>query len=153
MIDPVLGTLQPDPDLKGHWLGEVQFEGRSIPLRVSPDEGELEPALALARELVGTLATSAAKAKSVAADKLLEEYNEDWRMFQRARGDGSFEEVTNPALSPAEFCGFLRLDSVLVEGSCVDFCFNAQNLFAGHSIFVTAFDGIDFAHSDATLFG
>ena len=35
----------------------------------------------------------------------------------------------------------------------IEFCYGDDKLFSGHSVFVTSFDGIAFADTDASLFG
>ena len=153
MIDPVLGSLQPDPDLKGCLLGNVLFDGRQLAIRIDPDDGDLESCLEVGRALLKSLRQFENNARTVAANHLLDSYNDDWRMFQRARADGTMEDIVNPVLSEAEFGARLLLDGLAVTGPMIQFCFSDGGLFAGHSIFVSSFDGTAFTETDATLFG
>ena len=60
-------------------------------------------------------------ARRYAAATLLNTYNNSWREYQRARGDGTFEDVSNPVLTENEFAGRLRLSSASFnEGDCCD---------------------------------
>jgi hypothetical protein len=153
MIDPVLGTLRNDPHAEGSLLGELSHAGQPVSLRIDPDGAGLESCLGLARRLMASLAEVEGKALAVAADRLLPTYNESWRSFQRALPDGSMEDVEHPVLSPDEFRTRLQLKEVAVTGDMVELWFDDDHLFAGHGIFVSSFDGLDFADADATLFG
>jgi hypothetical protein len=102
---------------------------------------------------VASLDALEAKARVVAADKLLVVYNHSWRVFSRARADGSTEEVVNPELTSTQFSQQLILGSLAVTGSMIEFRFEDNRLFAGHSVFVTSFDGTGFTDTDAELFG
>jgi hypothetical protein len=154
MEDPVLGPLQPCPHLEGDLLATVPFDGRQIKLRICLGGDELQSCLELARELVASLQVLQTKARAVAADDLLENYNENWRMFTRYRADGSVEDVTHPPLSAEEFGRRLRLEGLAVTGSSmIEFCFSDDGLFAGHSVFVASGDGTAFADGHASLFG
>lgn len=153
MRDPVLGQLTPDPQLAGSFETLVTFEGREIPLHVNPDDSDLETSLQLARALVEALETHTSKAKAAAAKNLLAEYNQHWRDFQRYHQDGAVEDVMNPALCEDAFMRKLRLASLSVEGTIIDFHFEDGGLFAGHSVFVTSFDGLRLEDTAAALFG
>jgi hypothetical protein len=109
MNDPVLGALKPDPQVSGCMLASIPYQGREIDLRVDPGNVEMEGCLNLARDFVASLKLLETKARLVAAEKLIDEYNEDWRMFSRARADGSMEDVTDPMLTSIEFSQRLEL--------------------------------------------
>lgn len=153
MNDPVLGVLKSAPQFSTCMLASVSYQGREISLTLDPDGEEVEACLGLARDLVTSLEVLESKARAVAAEKLLDEYNQSWRTFSRARADGSMEEVIHPVLAGSEFRQRLGLESLAVTGSMIEFCFTDDGLFAGHSIFVTSFDGTGFTDTDATLFG
>jgi hypothetical protein len=152
-LDPVLGSLKHDPHAEGSLLGKLNHAGQLVSLRIDPDGEALESCLGLARRLTASLAEVEGRALAVATERLLPSYNESWRSFQRARPDGSMEDVEHPVLSPTEFCARLKLKGVSVTGGMVELCFDDGHLFAGHGIFVSSFDGLDFADADATLFG
>lgn len=153
MIDPILGVLTPDARMEGCLLGSLVHEGRQIAIRVNPDGTDLEGCLAVTRHVATSLTLLLPKARAVAADKLLENYNENWRMCQRARADGTMEDIENPPLSSIAFGNRLLLDGLSVTGGMLEFCFADDGLFAGHSVFVSSFDGAGFTDTDAALFG
>jgi hypothetical protein len=153
MIDPILGALKPDPHIEGCLLGVTIHDGRQVYLQVRPDGTDLESCLALAKNSVVSLGLLECKARIIATEKLLEDYNENWRSFQQVHPDGVMEEAEHPALSPDEFSGRLKLEGLSVTGDMLEFCFDDDGLFAGHRIFVSSFDGLSFTDTDATLFG
>jgi len=146
LIDPVLGELTSRPD---GYASIVRFQGREFELTIDPDGEDLESCLGLARKIVEALEGMHTKAKSVASNILLETYNDDWRFYSTVSDD-----VEDPQLSANDFEQRLELAGIGVTGSLIiDFCFNDDNLFAGHSIFVTSFDGDKLNDVDASLFG
>ena len=154
MNDPVLGLLEPHPALEGSLRADIPFKNGKLELLIEPDGDDLNRCLALARELVTSLKVLETKARAVAADSLLQNYNDNWREFQRARADGSIEDMSDPVLTADQFAQRLQLVGLGVTGSAmIEFCFGDDGLFAGHSIFVKSFDGTVFADTYATLFG
>jgi hypothetical protein len=154
MNDEVLGTLLPDERSDGALNGAISYRGKRLPLHVEPEEGDLSLPIALARALVGSLSTFDQKARKAAAAALLTTYNESWREFSKAREDGTMVDVSNPPLSESEFMARIELESLEVGGKDICSLWYADGgLFAGHSIFVTSFDGEKFSDLDASLFG
>ncbi len=151
--DPKLGEVRSDPSLENNLLMTVSFEGRDIELTLDPDGEELEECLEIARELSASLVEHNKKALSVASRDLLTNYNENWRFYGVSRGDGTTEEIEDPALTPTEFEARLRLTGLSVTGTSVEFWYSDMNLFAGHSIFVDSADGLAFTDVHASLFG
>jgi len=150
-MDPVLGEITSRSD---SFVSIVRFQGSEIELTIDPDGEDLELCLELARKIVEALEAIHAKAKSVASEKLLETYNVDWRFYSTVGDDGQSKEIEDPHLSASDFEQRLELAGIGVTGrSGVDFCFNDDGLFAGHSIFVTSFDGHKMNDVDASLFG
>jgi hypothetical protein len=154
MNDEVLGTLLPDERFDGALNGAISHRGKTLKLHVEPDGGDLSLTIALARALVGSLATFDQKARERAATDLLATYNDSWREFEKAHEDGTFVTVSNPQLTESEFMARIELESLEVTGK--DTCslwYADGGLFAGHSIFVTSFDGEMFSDLHASLFG
>ena len=145
--------MEEDEKLKGQLVSHFKFEDRNIELSVNPDGEPLEESLEVARILYKSLIHLDKKARSVASRDLLNKYNESWRFFAITREDGTTKEVENPALTPDEFETTIILSSVNVTGRMLEFCYSDKGLFAGHSIFVEAFDGPSFKDTHATLFG
>ncbi len=153
LVDPVLGQMDEDHQIKGRLVGHVSFENRNIELSVDPDGEPLEESLNTARTLSKSLISLDKKARSVASRDLLNEYNESWRRYSITSDDGTVKDVENPVLTPEAFEAKILLSSVDVSGKMLIFCYADQGLFAGHSIFVEAFDGLPFKDANATLSG
>ena len=151
MDDPVLGTLHEE---EGRLEGEVPFAGNAVSVRVDPDNGDINDALATARGLVSSLADVDRKAKEAAADKLLDKYNNGWRTYDEVAEDGTLVNVENPVLSGEEFMARLSLYAVNVTGKdTCDLFYNNEGMFWGHSIVVGSFDASHFADIHVQLFG
>lgn len=151
MIDPILGELT---SRSNGFVSIVRFQGREFELTIDPDGEDLELCLEFARKIVNTLEGMHTKAKSVASKILLETYNDSWRFYSTVGDDGQPKEIEEPKLSASDFMQRLELASIGVTGdSAIDFCFNNDGLFWGHSIFVTSFDGVKMKDVDASLFG
>jgi hypothetical protein len=132
----------------------VEQGGRCLSVSVDLDSASEESALAFAKAIAGSLASLEQAAKDVATRDLLETYNSGWNEYEQARDDGTFVSVLNPKLAPEEFKEQLFLTAVEVTGDdCVAFWFGATELFWGHSVIVTVFDGLDWESAGAALFG
>ena len=110
--------------------------------------------LELARVVVTALERIDEKARQAAARDLLANYNQNWREYQRADGKGGFIDVSDPELTEEQFSSRIPLTSVSITGSktcCLGY--DDRNLFLGHSIFVTSFNGIEFSDVYVELFG
>jgi len=151
LIDPVLGELI---SKSGSFVSIVRFQGREFELTIDPDGEDLELCLELARKIVEALEGIHIKAKSVASEILLETYNENWRFYSKIGDDGQSKEIEDPPISASDFEQRLKLTGISVTGSSgIDFCFNDDGLFSGHTVFVTSFDGDKMNDVDASLFG
>ena len=152
MHDDLLGELSEDE--RGNLNGSVPYEGRQVSLLLMNDGEPWEACLPLAKSVVVALPEIDRKGKAAAADQLLSEYNESWREFIRADGQGGFAEVSNPAIAAEEFKAAIRLDSVTIIGDeSAALFYDDGALFAGHAIVVTSFDGATFADPHVTLTG
>ena len=151
MDDPVLGTLHEE---EGRLEGEVPFAGNAVSLRVDPDGGDINEALATARGLVSSLADVDRKAREAAAAKLLAKYNDGWRTYEEVAEDGNLVDVENPVLSGEEFMARLSLYALNVAGKdTCDLFYNNEGLFWGHSVVVGFFDASRFDDIYVRLFG
>ena len=93
-------------------------------------------------------------AKGIAVADLRGTYNSGWNEYEKAQEDGSLKTVTNPQLSEAEFEAKLSLQAINVTGDrMIDFFYDDENMFWGHSIVVNSLNGIDFSEAHAELFG
>jgi len=154
IADVELGLLLPHESLPEALAGKLRLGGREVALLIQPDGEDIALPLALAREAARSIVDVDVKAKRVASDKLLRTYNISWREFRRARSDGKVEDVCLPEMTPEEFMSRLTLVSLEACGAdCIVLCYSDDTLFAGHSVFVTSFDGLLFGEANAQLFG
>ena len=90
----------------------------------------------------------------MASRDLREGYNDGWNEYDEAQDDGSFKMVSNPKLSEAEFEAKLTLNAVNVTGDgMIDFFYDDQRMFWGHSVFVNSLNGTDLSEARAEMFG
>ena len=121
-VDAVLGQLARDTKLR-QYAGKASWAGREIEVFIeAKDKQELDEALAHAHELWRATADWDARARRVAADQLLGEYNDDWR------GD-------DPEIDADAFASRIAatLVSVRADGS-FEFWYDDDKLFLRHSI-------------------
>src|SRR5262249_15820883 len=108
----------------------------------------------LAEEVVRRLPELDTLAKRVAVRDLRETYNNGWNEYDEAQEDGSFKTVINPQLSEAEFEAKLSLTAINVTGDrMIDFYYDDERMFWGHSVFVNSLNGTDFSEARAEFFG
>jgi hypothetical protein len=132
----------------------VRYGSRDIRFGLSRDDQSLEATLTLAADVVGRLAELDQRAKNVAAMDLCDTYNGGWNEYDEGQEDGSFKTVTNPPLSVEEFEAKLSLQALNVTGArMLDFFYDDERMFWGHSIVVNSMHGIDLSEAHATLFG
>jgi hypothetical protein len=126
----------------------------AIEIRIIPDDQAFETTLNLAAEVVGRLDGLDKLAKRIAVADLRGIYNDDWREYDQVQPDGSVRTVSNPPLSEAEFEKKLSLNEVDVTGDqMIDFFYDNEKMFAGHSVVVNSLSGLDFSDASAELFG
>ncbi len=152
-VDKLLEQLHPDAKIRDVYRTKVPFRGRSIEFRIDPDAATLSECLPIARMFLASLQLFDAKARSVASDTLLANYNKNWRFFSQLRDDGAYEDIEHPALTATQFQNTIQLDGISVIGTMLELCYSDKGLFAGHTIFVQAFDGLSFTDTSAELFG
>jgi hypothetical protein len=140
--DEVLGTLTWN-DTLDWWEGRVELvPGHGIGLSLTVEEDEADaPAvaeIAFARDLLARLREREPEARVVAAEELLEIYNEEWN--------------DEEPLSEEEFMSRLTLEDVNIapDGSA-ELYYQDDGLFAGHTVLVTV--GADGNFEDADVAG
>ena len=154
MISDPLAHLTKDERIKGAFNGNILYEGRQLGLHVNPDGSALSECLELAKAALAQLARLDEMARKEAVRKLLSNYNENWREYQRGDGKGGVVDVSNPELTEEEFISQIVLTSVEFTGNeqcCLGY--DDGGLFAGHAIFVRSFDGEGFSDFYVELFG
>lgn len=121
----------------------MDFEG-------CPEQATLD----LAAQVVGDIARIDGRCRSLIADSSLDDYNNGWRMGEVAAPGVDARPFENSGLNKQEFCGRLLLSSVSVNGDkTTEVWYECGELFWGHSMFVTAFDGVVFEDAHAQMFG
>jgi hypothetical protein len=154
--------------MKHDILGEVEQSGghpfdavamirhgkRDINVGIMRDDQPLEITLNLAAEVASRLAELDKLAKRVATRDLRETYNNGWNEYDEAQEDGSLKTVVNARLSEVEFEAKLSLRDVNVTGDrMIDFFYDDERMFWGHSVVVNSLSGTDFIEAHAELFG
>lgn len=146
--------LRPDPKLPDRFVGEFSFDGRNLDISVELDGASFDAVMGLASSALDSIVDLDSSARLVAAKKLLPDYNSNWREFIRTGPNGLDIEVSEPELDVNEFISRLEIVSLEVTGdSCLTLGYNAREMFAGHTVYVTSFDGVLFADANAQLFG
>src|SRR4051812_46946572 len=109
----MLPELHNDPRIAGSLIGSLRFEAREVVLRIEPDDATMEQCLLSAARAVSGLQDIDRKARDVAARNLLSSYNENWRHYGRATGDGTIVDVHDPELTASDFK--IRLTMTCIE--------------------------------------
>jgi hypothetical protein len=154
MKHEILGEVEQSDGCPFDAVATIRYGSRDIKFGISRDGQPLETALKLAAEVVDRLAELDELAKHVASRDLREGYNDSWNEYDEAQDDGSFKTVSNPKLSEAEFEAKLTLNAVNVSGEgVIDFFYDDQRIFWGHSVFVNSLNGTDLSEACAEIFG
>ena len=151
---PVLGRLEPHETLSGILATSRKFGGVQLEIWVDPDDGPLDDALRLAASAMPMLAELDARCRSLIAADLLASYNTGWRFGQIARADGAMEEFEKPALTENEFAAKLSPTSLhITGGSLIEFWYADGEMFWGHSVGLTSFNGLALTDVHVEMFG
>lgn len=152
MKHPILGDITQEND-NGDGLARVSYGDRTIEIRIIADEIPYDATVDVAASVVQDLPSLDARAKQVAASELTETYNNGWNEYDEAQEDGALKAVSNPKLTQDEFASKLTLNAVNVTGNMLDFFYEDENMFWGHSVIVNSMDGIAFTDTHAEIFG
>ncbi len=154
MKHEILGTIKRTKKDSPDGVSKVRYGSRRIEVRISRDDKDFETAVQFAAEVVQRLEKLDKKAKQIAAADLRDNYNNGWNEYDEVQDDGSLKAVSNPKLSKVAFERKLTLRSIKVSGDCcVDFFYDDEGMFWGHSVIVTSLNGINFRDAWAELFG
>ena len=123
-------------------VGEKEL-GVSIILE---DEGETEKIEQLMNTFISEIDTLLPKAKECIANEFLDLYNDNWRF-----GDDDEDDPDKPELTKEEFMEALSLRSLLFYSEDVEVFFDDNDMFLGHSLIASDFDGENFNYSQ--MFG
>jgi hypothetical protein len=154
MKHDVLGEIERPKEGPFDGVATIRHNSREIEVGLCAGDQPFETTVSLAAEVVRRLPELDILAKRCAAADLLKKYNDGWNEYDEVQDDGSLESVSNPKLLAAEFEAKLSLEGVNVTGDArVEFFYDDENMFWGHSVVVTSIKGIDFSKARATLFG
>lgn len=154
MKHDILGEVEVSDGQSFDAVARIRHDSREIEIGISRDDQALETTLTLAAEVVRRLAELDQLAKRVANKDLRETYNSGWNEYDEAQEDGTLKSVSNPQLSEQEFEAKLSLIGVNVTGDAmVEFFYDDQRMFWGHSIVVLSSQGVEFSDAWAELFG
>lgn len=151
---PILGRLEPHEALSGVLATSKQLGDVQIDVWVDPDGGPLDDVLRLAATAVPVLAELDTRCRALIAADLLPAYNTGWRFGRVARADGAMEEFEKPLLTDVEFAANLSPTSFQVTGArVIDFWYSDGQMFWGHSVGLTSFDGLALTDVYVEMFG
>ena len=154
MKHDILGEVEPSDGHPFDAVATIRYGSRDIKIGISHDDQPLETTLKPAAEVVQSLPELDRLAKRVAVADLRETYNNGWNEYDEVQEDGSLKTVSNPQLSEAAFEAKLSLNAVNVNGDrMIDFFYDDERMFWGHSIVVNSLNGVDFSEAHAELFG
>jgi len=100
------------------------------------------------------LAELDASCRTLIAADLLQSYNSEWRFGRVAKADGATEEFEKPALTETELAAKLSPTSFQVTGGgLLGFWYSDGEVFWGHSVGLTSFDGLALTNVLVGMFG
>jgi hypothetical protein len=154
MKHDILGEVEQSDGHPFDAVAMIRHGSRAIKVGIIRDDQPLDTTLKLAAEVASRLVELDKLAKRVAAKDLRETYNNGWNEYDEAQEDGSLKTVVNPQLSEAEFEAKLSLRDLNVTGDrMIDFFYDDERMFWGHSVVVNSLSGTDFNEAHAELFG
>ena len=127
--------------------GTVVVGGKELGVSIIlEDEGETEKVEQQMSTFFNEIDTLLPKAKECIANEFLDLYNDNWRF-----GDDDEDDPDKPELTKEEFMEALSLQSFLFYSEDVEVFFNDNDMFFGHSLIASDFDGENFNY--AQMFG
>ena len=120
--------------------GTVVVGGKELGVSIIlEDEGETEKIEQQMNNFFSEIDTLSPKAKECIAEKYLELYNDNWRF-----GGDDEDDEDKPELTKEEFMEALSLRSFLFYSEDVEVFFDDNDMFLGHSLLASDFDGENF---------
>ena len=136
-----------DSDDPTSYDGTVVLNGEEFGVSIIlEDEGETEKVEQLMNTFFNEIDTLLPKAKECIANEFLDLYNDNWRF-----GDDDEDDPDKPELTKEEFMEALNLRSLLFYSEDVEVFFDDNDMFLGHSLIASDFDGENFNYSQ--MFG
>ena len=154
MNHPTLGPLKSNDADESSFEGKISIQGYELGLNIELDSETQESVFKFAEDVASSISTLDKKAKNIIGRDLLETYNSGWNEYDEVQDDGSTKTVVNPKLETEQFIKPFELESISVTGiDCIELWYKPNDLFWGHSVFVTSFDGTKFTDTKAQMFG
>lgn len=151
---PILGRLESSEKGSGVLGGAVTVGGMTIDISVAPDGAPMEVALALAADAVSMLAELDVRCRALVAADFLTSYNSDWRFGAVLKAHGRTEEFEKPLLTEAQFVSALTPAALDVTGAkLLSLSYTAGEMFWGHWVCITSFDGLTLTDTNVELQG
>ena len=120
--------------------GTVVINGEELRVDIIlEDEGDTEKIEQQMHNFFSEIDTLSQKAKECIAEKYLELYNDNWRFSGEEEEDGD-----KPELTKEQFIEALSLRSFLFYSEDVEIFFDNNDIFLGHSLIASDFDGENF---------
>ncbi len=120
--------------------GTVVVGGKELGVSIIlEDEGETEKVEQLMNTFFSEIDTLSQKAKECIAEKFLDLYNDNWRF-----GGDDEDDEDKPELTKEQFIEALSLRSFLFYSEDVEIFFDNNDMFLGHSLIASDFDGENF---------
>jgi len=120
--------------------GTVVINGEELRVDIIlEDEGDTEKIEQQMNNFFSEIDTLSPKAKECIAEKYLELYNDNWRF-----GGDDEDDEDKPELTKEEFMEALSLRSFLFYSEDVEVFFDDNDMFLGHSLIASDFDGENF---------
>ena len=127
--------------------GTVVINGEELRVGIIlEDEGDTEKIEQQMNTFISEIDTLSQKAKECIAEKFLDLYNDNWRF-----GGDDEDDEDKPELTKEQFIEALSLRSFLFYSEDVEIFFVNDDIFLGHSLIASDFDGENF--NDAQMFG
>ena len=127
--------------------GTVVINGEELRVDIIlEDEGDTEKIEQQMNTFISEIDTLSQKAKECIANEFLDLYNDNWRF-----GNDDEADPDKPELTKEEFMEALSLRSLLFYSEDVEVFFDDNDMFLGHSLIASDFDGENF--NDAQMFG
>jgi hypothetical protein len=154
MKHDILGEIERTDGDVFDGVARIRYGSKEIKVQIIRDDQPLETTVQFAAEVALRLDELDKVAKRVASADLRATYDGGWNEYDEVQADGTVKTVSNPQLSEAEFEKKLSLNAINVTGDrMIDFFYDDEGMFWGHSIVVNSMTGTDLSEARAELFG
>lgn len=127
--------------------GMVVINGEELRVDIIlEDEGDTEKIEQMMNTFISEIDSLSQKAKECIANEFLDLYNDNWRF-----GGDDEDDPDKPELTKEEFMEGLSLQSLLFYSKDVEVFFDDNDMFFGHSLIASDFDGENFNYTQ--MFG